>query len=94
MFKESIFIQLATFLCLSGLYATTPFWPNDPYFNPGTQHGTEPGFTGQWHLYNQLPITDSNAGLDVNILGAWAMGYTGAGVSIFGFLTLKHRNIR
>lgn len=56
--------------------------PNDPLFFPGTDAGAEPGYYGQWHLENRLPSTWFNAGLDAGLAGAWAAGYTGAGVTI------------
>ncbi|MEY4245675.1 MAG: hypothetical protein RLZZ245_3260, partial [Verrucomicrobiota bacterium] len=59
-----------------------PFTPNDPYFAPGTGNGTAAGYYGQWHLVNQMPISEVNAGLDVNVKGAWARGLTGNGVVI------------
>jgi subtilisin family serine protease len=64
------------------LYPKIPFYPNDPYFAPGTANGTSEGYYGQWHLINQMPLSAKNAGLDVNIQGAWARGLTGEGVII------------
>ena len=58
------------------------FYPNDPYFAPGTANGTSEGYYGQWHLINQMPLSANNAGLDVNIQGAWDRGLTGEGVII------------
>lgn len=86
-----MFGHLAKFLGLAVLLsgavlAQTPFVPDDPYFAP--YHGSAdpnlpaPGYFGQWHLVNQMPISGTNAGLDVNIAGAWARGLTGAGVII------------
>ncbi len=60
----------------------TAFVPNDPFFFPGTDAGAEPGYYGQWHLENRLPLTWVNAGLDAGLTGAWAAGFTGAGVTI------------
>lgn len=58
------------------------FEPNDPYFDPFT-FGTESEISpGQWHLMNQMPVSSENAGLDVNIIGAWSQGWTGSGVTI------------
>lgn len=37
----------------------------------------DPLFSNQWHLHNTQV-----AGADANILGAWAMGYTGQGVTV------------
>ncbi len=62
--------------------AGAEFYPNDPYFAPGTANGTSEGYYGQWHLINQMPLSAKNAGLDVNIQGAWARGLTGEGVII------------
>ncbi len=59
-----------------------PEWLNDPYFYPGAE-GTAPGYYGQWHLDNRMPVEEGvNAGLDVRIAGAWARGLTGQGVII------------
>lgn len=71
---------LTSCLLLSG--QGTPFTPDDPYFFPGTEQGAAEGYYGQWHLVNSMPVGPLNAGLDVNILGAWNKGYTGAGVII------------
>lgn len=58
------------------------FYPDDPYFEP-TAPGLYQGFYGQWYLVNQMPVQPGiNAGLDINILGAWQAGYTGKGVVI------------
>ena len=65
------------------LSAHSEFVPNDPYFNPdvpGTV--TRPGYYGQWHLQNQMPVNSINAGLDANVAGAWQRGLTGRGVII------------
>ncbi len=86
----SVSFSLRSFsVALSALAATlvsplaqTPFTPNDPYFNSGTSAGAATGYYGQWHLVNQMPVNALNAGLDVNITGAWARGLTGAGVII------------
>lgn len=71
---------------LAGALAQTPFVPDDPYFAPasGTPGSDQPsaGYYGQWYLVNQMPLSAVNAGLDVNIAGAWARGLTGAGVII------------
>lgn len=79
----------ASALCLAALMALlclpkagAEFYPNDPYFAPGTGNGTNAGYYGQWHLINQMPLSAKNAGLDVNIEGAWARGLTGEGVII------------
>jgi len=78
--------KLACALCLGALLclpkAGAEFYPNDPYFAPGTANGTSEGYYGQWHLINQMPLSAKNAGLDVNIQGAWARGLTGEGVII------------
>lgn len=62
------------------------FVPNDPLFFPGTALETDAdardGYYGQWHLENQMPIGPGNAGLDAGLAGAWAAGWTGAGVTI------------
>lgn len=51
------------------------FAPNDPLFF--ASDGTFPGYRGQWYLANSAV-----PGRDVNILGAWARGYTGQGVVV------------
>ncbi len=59
------------------------FVPNDPYFSPNLPGAvTRPGYYGQWHLLNQMPVTEVNAGLDANVWGAWQRGLTGQGVVI------------
>lgn len=60
------------------------FVPDDPYFVPSSGQSEQPaaGYFGEWHLVNQMPLSESNSGLDVNIAGAWARGLTGAGVVI------------
>jgi subtilisin family serine protease len=50
------------------------FVPNDPYFRRNTPSA---GWAGQWHLVNEF-----GTGIDANVLGAWARGITGAGVTI------------
>jgi len=65
------------------LSAHSQFLPNDPYFNPDVLGAvTQPGYYGQWHLQNQMPVNSSNAGLDANVSGAWQRGLTGRGVII------------
>lgn len=75
-----ILFVLALFLAgnLSG-----QFVPNDPFFNPG-KNGVlkSPRYFGQWHLLNQMPLNNRNAGLDANVWGAWQRGLTGQGVII------------
>jgi len=44
--------------------------PNDPLFND------------QWHLKNTGEFSGSRKGEDLNVTGAWAMGYTGQGINI------------
>lgn len=61
--------------------AGAAFSPNDPYFAYSAKAGFS-SFPGQWHLENLAPKSDANAGLDVNVRGAWAAGYTGKGVVI------------
>jgi len=68
--------------CAATALAATPFVPDDPFFFPGTDAGASPGFYGQWHLINNMPISASNAGIDANLAGAWAQGWTGQGVII------------
>ena len=59
------------------------FTPNDPYFFPDVSgNATQPGYYGQWHLKNSMTVNSTNAGLDVNIWGAWQRGLTGNGVVI------------
>ncbi len=59
--------------------SASAFTPNDPYFfyNPKS-----PSLPGQWHLVNTAPVSAKNAGLDMNIQGAWTADITGAGVVI------------
>ncbi len=77
---------LPAFLLAGTAVAQTPFVPDDPYFAPyngvADPNSPAPGYFGQWHLVNQMPVSGTNAGLDVNIAGAWARGLTGAGVII------------
>lgn len=82
--RKAAICCVAILLALStALTAQQPFTPNDPYFNPGTEFGTAEGYHGQWHLWNQMPVVEGvNVGLDINILGAWNAGWTGAGVII------------
>jgi subtilisin family serine protease len=52
-------------------------------FWPGTNAGAAPGYFGEWELQNNMPVVSgTNAGLDVNIAGAWSNGFTGRGVTI------------
>lgn len=73
-------LSLFLLLLLPGLVGSQPFDPDDPYFDPFTYSGEDS--PGQWHLYNQAPLDSLNAGLDVNIFGAWNNGWTGSGVTI------------
>ena len=50
------------------------FVPDDPYFHRNTPSA---GWAGQWHLVNEF-----GTGIDANVVGAWARGITGAGVTI------------
>ena len=81
--RRGLVVWLGT---LAVALAQTPYVPDDPYFAPagGTPGSDQPaaGYYGQWYLDNQMPISAVNAGLDVNIAGAWARGLTGAGVII------------
>lgn len=83
---RSLALAVASGLALSSLAAQTSFVPDDPYFTPAPANPGpgEPsaGYYGQWYLINQMPVSANNAGLDVNIAGAWARGLTGAGVVI------------
>lgn len=72
-------VALAVFFFCGPVWAS-PFYPDDPYFFPDT--APREGYYGQWHLHNQMPLAPMNMGLDVNIVGAWARGLTGAGVVI------------
>jgi len=60
------------------------FTPNSiSLFWPGTNAGAANGYFGEWELQNNMPvISGTNAGLDVNIMGAWSNGFTGQGVTI------------
>jgi len=87
--RNRFFPSVARVICFSAALsffgfpkAGAEFYPNDPYFAPGTANGTSEGYYGQWHLINQMPLSAKNAGLDVNIQGAWARGLTGEGVII------------
>lgn len=81
-------VALAAILHVPPLYAQgTAFIPTkeaDPYFYPLTSGGKT--YPGQWHLWNQMPKTDVNAGLDAGLKNAWnigsGLGYTGRGVVI------------
>ena len=70
-----------------------PFYPNDPYFFYNAAE--RPGFPGQWHLVNQGPASIDfysvsfkatvkmvNTGVDAGLRQAWALGFTGYGVTI------------
>lgn len=46
-----------------------------------TRLPTDPGYANQWHLNNTGQFGGA-AGNDVNVLAAWALGYTGAGVTV------------
>ena len=77
--KAVLVLLLAVFSSVSH----AQFVPDDPYFFSGsTGDITNPDYYGQWHLLNQMPISSSNAGLDVNVWGAWQRGLTGNGVVI------------
>ncbi len=82
--KHKILLSVCVILAVMApnLVHAQGFFPNDPYFAPGTGNGTAAGYYGQWHLVNQMPISEVNAGLDVNVEGAWARGLTGNGVVI------------
>ncbi|MFA5183061.1 MAG: autotransporter domain-containing protein [Syntrophales bacterium] len=64
--------------------AFIPTTTNDPYFYPLTSGGTD--YPGQWHLWNQAPVTAVNVGQDAGLKNAWnvggGLGYTGRGVVI------------
>jgi hypothetical protein len=61
----------------------TPFAPGtNSLFYPGTNVGAADGYYGEWQLKNLMPPGSNNAGLDVDITGAWSNGITGAGVVI------------
>jgi subtilisin family serine protease len=78
----------AVLLCAPCLYAQgAAFIPSpekDPYFFPLTSGGKT--YPGQWHLWNQMPTSGVNAGLDAGLKNAWnvgsGLGYTGRGVVI------------
>jgi proprotein convertase subtilisin/kexin type 2 len=50
--------------------ASTTAAPNDPLFSD------------QWHLKNDGAFSGSKKGEDLNVTGAWNMGYTGKGINI------------
>jgi subtilisin family serine protease len=81
---RGVAFRLGIFLLVVLVFAgrVVAFTPNDPYFSPGTASGTAEGYYGQWHLVNRMPPSEVNAGLDVNVEGAWARGLTGNGVVI------------
>lgn len=62
--------------------AFSAFTPDDPLFFPGDGAGADPAYYGQWHLINNMPISEFNAGIDANLAGAWAQGWTGSGVIV------------
>jgi subtilisin-like proprotein convertase family protein len=63
--------------------ATQPFVPlTNSLFYPGSGDGASRYYYGQWELKNLMPVTSYNAGLDMNVTGAWSNGYTGNGVII------------
>jgi subtilisin family serine protease/uncharacterized protein YhjY with autotransporter beta-barrel domain len=84
----SLLVAGAAMLSTEAAAATygASFYPNDPFF-PYSK-AELPDFAGQWHLENLAPaagvgtMTAVNAGLDVNVKGAWAAGVTGRGVVI------------
>lgn len=70
---------------------TLPAQVTPPYFIPispslfwnGTNAGASNGYFGEWHLQNNMPVIQgTNAGYDVNIMGAWSNGFTGQGITI------------
>lgn len=77
-----IHLWYTLFLLLYAMQPVAGYYPNDPYFLPGDDDSELEGYPGQWYLHNLIEITSVNVGLDVNIIGAWSMGYTGAGVII------------
>ena len=79
---KSFFTSFATTLCITAIATAQSFTPNDPFFTPGTDAGATNGYFGQWYLRNQMPINAGNTGVDVNVIGAWQRGLTGAGVTI------------
>jgi len=70
--------------------AFIPTKENDPYFFPLTSSGKD--YPGQWHLWNQVTVSDVNKGQDAGLKNAWNLldekgqptgkGYTGRGVVI------------
>ena len=60
--------------------ASEAFTPDDPYFTSSLDSGQN-GTSGQWYLDK----TGSSALVDLNVVGAWARGLTGQGVTI-GFV--------
>lgn len=64
--------------------AFIPLQEKDPYFFLLTSGGKT--YPGQWHLWNQMPVSGVNAGLDAGLENAWnvgsGLGYTGRGVVI------------
>lgn len=79
---KSFFTSFATTLCITAIAAAQSFTPNDPFFTPGSGAGASDNYFGQWYLRNQMPINAGNTGVDVNVIGAWQRGLTGAGVTI------------
>jgi len=79
---KSFFTSFATTLCITAIAAAQSFTPNDPFFTPGSGAGASENYFGQWYLRNQMPINAGNTGVDVNVIGAWQRGLTGAGVTI------------
>ncbi|MDR3229126.1 MAG: autotransporter domain-containing protein [Puniceicoccales bacterium] len=89
----SLLVAGATLLAnqaFSAAYLDASFYPNDTYF-PYTGSSALANFPGQWHLENLAPssvgtatgtVSGTNAGLDVNIVGAWRMGVVGKNVVI------------
>lgn len=74
---------LALHASLARAQLPAPFVPDDPFFIPDIAGSvTQPGYYGQWHLLNQMPLSSINAGLDANLWGAWQRGLTGQGVVI------------
>lgn len=55
-------------------YRRFGFTPNDPYFSPNSP---SIGWSGQWHLRNQIGGT-----VDANLTAPWSLGWTGSGVVI------------
>ena len=54
-------------------------WENDKIRPTYTRNVlfNDPIWPDQWHLENTAQLSNSQAGIDVNIVDAWAMGYTG-----------------